>query len=43
MNLLLDTHVLLWWLNDSPELLPEAREAIAEPRNLARISHTPLR
>lgn len=32
MQLLLDTHTLLWWLNDSA-LRPAAREAIADPRN----------
>ena len=29
MTLLLDTHALLWWLDDSPELSPAARDAIA--------------
>jgi PIN domain nuclease of toxin-antitoxin system len=38
VNLLLDTHVVLWWLNDSPELLPEARSVIAEPQNLVYVS-----
>ncbi|HEU0073040.1 MAG TPA: type II toxin-antitoxin system VapC family toxin [Dehalococcoidia bacterium] len=28
MSLLLDTHVLLWWLEDDPELSSNAREAI---------------
>mgnify|MGYP005663497079 CR=1 FL=1 len=33
MKLLLDTHALLWWLDD-PNLLAEgARDAIAEPGN----------
>ena len=33
MKLLLDTHVLLWWL-DNPALLSEdARDAISEPTN----------
>jgi PIN domain nuclease of toxin-antitoxin system len=32
MRLLLDTHVLLWWLADEP-LAPAAAEAIAEPAN----------
>ncbi len=38
MNLLLDTHVLLWWLDDNPTLLAPAREIIADGRNLAFIS-----
>ena len=28
MRLLLDTHVFLWWVNDSPSLSLRAREAI---------------
>ncbi len=30
MNLLLDTHVLLWWLADDPRLPQKAREWIAQ-------------
>ena len=33
MRLLADTHVLIWWLSDSPELPAAMREAIAGPRN----------
>src|SRR5512132_4267080 len=33
MNLLLDTHVLLWWLADDPCLGEDARAAIADPEN----------
>ena len=33
MRLLLDTHTLLWWLEESPSLSAEAYEAIAEPDN----------
>ncbi len=33
MRLLLDTHALIWWLNDSPNLGAEARTAIAEPNS----------
>ncbi|MFC1825186.1 type II toxin-antitoxin system VapC family toxin [Thermodesulfobacteriota bacterium] len=38
MNLLLDTHVLLWWLDDNPTLSGRAREAIAEGTNLVFVS-----
>lgn len=37
MRLLLDTHVLLWWLSDDPVLGPEARRAIAAA-DLAMVS-----
>jgi PIN domain nuclease of toxin-antitoxin system len=30
LNLLPDTHALLWWLFDDPALSPRAREAISE-------------
>lgn len=33
MRLLLDTHVLLWWLDDPTLIVESAREAIAEPNN----------
>ena len=33
MRLLLDTHVLLWWLIDSPKLSVDARKAIADADN----------
>ncbi len=33
MNLLLDTHVLLWWLADADELSAEHRQRISDPRN----------
>ena len=38
MRLLLDTHVLLWWLDDSPALSHDARAAIAEPENTVYVS-----
>ncbi|MDD5306248.1 MAG: type II toxin-antitoxin system VapC family toxin [Deltaproteobacteria bacterium] len=38
MNLLLDTHVLLWWLEDNPTLSPKARDAVAEGRNMVFVS-----
>jgi PIN domain nuclease of toxin-antitoxin system len=31
VTLLLDTHVLLWWLADDPRLTPAMRAAIADP------------
>lgn len=34
MRLLLDTHVLLWSLTDSPRLGTRARKAIVDPDNL---------
>ncbi|HEY6280059.1 MAG TPA: type II toxin-antitoxin system VapC family toxin [Streptosporangiaceae bacterium] len=37
MRLLLDTHTLLWWLADEG-LSTQAREAIADPANLAAVS-----
>jgi PIN domain nuclease of toxin-antitoxin system len=30
VKLLLDTHALLWWLTDDPQLSPAARSAIAD-------------
>ena len=33
MNLLLDTHTVLWWLNDDPSLSDSARSAISDPGN----------
>lgn len=38
MKLLLDTHVLLWWLDDPTVLAEVAREAIAEPENQIFVS-----
>ena len=33
MKLLLDSHVLVWWINDPAALSPVARAAIANPAN----------
>lgn len=30
MRFLVDTHVLLWWLDDDPRLSPDARQRIAD-------------
>ena len=38
MNLLLDTHVLLWWLADSAELKDDARTAIVDAGNTVWVS-----
>jgi PIN domain nuclease of toxin-antitoxin system len=38
MRLLLDTHVVLWWLADAAELSREAHAAIAAPDNLVHVS-----
>ena len=38
MNLLLDTHVALWAIADSPRLPADARELIAAPNNTVWIS-----
>jgi PIN domain nuclease of toxin-antitoxin system len=38
VNLLLDTHTLLWWLGDPPTLSTRAREAIADPENTVFLS-----
>jgi len=38
MKLLLDTHVLLWWLEDHPTLSERARTAIAKGKNSVFIS-----
>ncbi|MFA6112218.1 MAG: type II toxin-antitoxin system VapC family toxin [Candidatus Latescibacterota bacterium] len=32
-GLLLDTHVVLWWLDDPQQIAPKAREAIADGLN----------
>jgi PIN domain nuclease of toxin-antitoxin system len=38
LNLLLDTHVLAWWVLNSPMLTERAREAIANPGNRIFVS-----
>jgi len=38
MNLLLDTYVLLWWLDDHPNLSYRAKAAIADGKNLILVS-----
>jgi PIN domain nuclease of toxin-antitoxin system len=38
MDLLLDTHVLLWWDSEDPRLSPEARAAISDVDNRVFVS-----
>ena len=38
MNLLLDTHVVLWAFSDPTRLSPQVREAIIDPRNHVLVS-----
>ena len=38
MNLLLDTHPLLWWLEDNPTLSEKARNVIADVGNVVFVS-----
>ena len=38
MNILLDTHVLLWWLDDNPVLSDKARRPISDGSNLIFVS-----
>ena len=33
MKILIDTHILLWWLADSPRLRPVVRERLADRRS----------
>jgi PIN domain nuclease of toxin-antitoxin system len=42
LRLLLDTHVLLWWRDNSPNLSSRAREAITDPTNEILISAATL-
>jgi len=37
-RLLVDTHALLWWLADDPQLSSAARDAIADPANEPLVS-----
>lgn len=33
MNLLLDTHILIWWATDDPQLPGECRRLLSDPQN----------
>jgi PIN domain nuclease of toxin-antitoxin system len=39
---LIDTHILLWWLCESPRLLPEIKNLIANPHNEIYVSSVSL-
>lgn len=38
MKILLDTHILLWWLGDDPMLSKKARSLISDKKNLVFVS-----
>lgn len=38
MNYLLDSHVLLWWLEDDPRIGPSVRKCLADPVNRVFVS-----
>jgi PIN domain nuclease of toxin-antitoxin system len=38
VNLLLDAHALLWFLNDDPQLVPNAKALIEDPANRKLVS-----
>jgi PIN domain nuclease of toxin-antitoxin system len=42
VRLLLDTHVLLWWRDDSPRLSPRARAEISDASNEVLVSTATL-
>jgi PIN domain nuclease of toxin-antitoxin system len=42
VRILLDTHLILWWLMDSPALPDEARKAIGDAENTAFLSAVSL-
>ena len=42
MKLLLDTHILLWWLNDDEKLPEKAHKLISHADNAIYVSHISL-
>jgi PIN domain nuclease of toxin-antitoxin system len=38
MNIFLDTHVLVWWPDDSPSLSEKVRDAVSDSENLVILS-----
>ncbi len=43
MRLLLDTHVLLWWLANDPHLVEEARAGISDPGSAVYVGAATVR
>jgi PIN domain nuclease of toxin-antitoxin system len=42
MKILIDTHILLWWLDDDPKLTPRSRAVISDPANGVFVSQVSL-
>ena len=42
MRCLLDTHILLWWIEDDPKLRADLRATIADPANEVVVSAATL-
>ncbi len=42
MRILLDTHLLLWWLEANPSLSSQAKEMISNPQNTVFVSAVSL-
>jgi PIN domain nuclease of toxin-antitoxin system len=42
LRILLDTHLLLWWLDASPSLSAQASEMIRDPENTVFVSAVSL-
>jgi PIN domain nuclease of toxin-antitoxin system len=42
LRILLDTHLLLWWLGNAPDLSEPARALISEPENTVFVSAVSL-
>ncbi len=38
MKLLLDTHIILWWMADDPRLKKDVRDLISSPENVVFVS-----
>jgi PIN domain nuclease of toxin-antitoxin system len=38
VNLLLDTHALIWWAANDPRLIARARTLVSDPNNNVRVS-----
>ena len=42
MRILLDTHLILWWVSNSPSLSEQGRQLISDPENTVFISAVSL-